>query len=676
MIVIVSILILMIQGKDPQHFEIEPINETSGLFYAHQGPIKLSNQYISLVHYYNVSYINNLLELSKQYYTQSMSFCNLIKNDASTCQLTLSMIHNQYIELTYELENINANHHPDHTRTKRGLINGVSYPINWLFGIPDADDASFYQKSIESLINDQKQTHVLMQSQIRVISDTIKNINHTMLVLNNVEYRLNSNIDTFNQYMTDSKKIINEHTLQIDLVDHLLLLRQINDIIQKQIEQYSTSITLARHGIIDYNVIAPRTLLKELQNSVKYELPLEPVWSNLEYYYKLISTKALMTDDKLIIVIKIPIVLSDSFDLYKIFPLPTQQKTNSQILSFVKNDFDYLIISRTRTKYLLLKSLTNVKEYKLGNYLCTEASTLQEGLQNSCETALFDITTTNIPKLCSINTVYAEIEIWQPISNNQWLYILSEPTRCSILCNDNQDEDVLLQKTGILTINQNCKAHSNSYSLQPKFQIFNRTIETIFPKIDITQDDCCRFQTLNTSYLQSTAMRPIKITNIDLSELKFAQHRLTQFDEQLQAQLNKPFFIQNESTILHYFKIGLSILGSSIAVYIIHKLKILSIIWFFIRKCFTNNTQNSSTEDCTTKFINCCFGNGNSVKNQIHPESKLDNFIHYDTENHEVQISSIPTYITESMEPTRRITRSTTSNSSTRPKRMITINKT
>lgn len=664
----------MILAKVPRNYKIETIPKTAGLFYVNQGQAKITNQFISLIHYYNLTSLNDMLDLSQNYYSKSLSYCSLItEHDSSTCKLSLLMIHNQLIDLKDRLDEINNYHKPRTQRSKRGLINGISYPVKWLFGIPDADDATFYQKSIESLINDQKQTHVLMQSQIRVISDTIKNINQTMITLDTVESKLNANVVLFNKYMKDSSKIVNTHTIQIELVHHLLLIKQINELLEQQIDQYLNSMTLARHGIVDYNIIPPQTLLDELQSSSKYELPLEPIWSNLEYFYKMIKPKSLLTDNKLVIIIRIPIVHPETFDIQKIFPLPTQYATNPQVLSFIKNDFDFLIISRTRTRYLLLKSLQNCEEYKVGEFLCTDTTIMQDGLQNTCETALFDLTTQVIPKICQVVTLYANTEIWQSVSSYQWLFILTEPTMCSIVCKESS-ESILLDKTGILSLNETCKAHSNRYTLQPQVELFNKTFSTTFPAIDITTDDCCIRHNVNQSFLSSTSLQPIKITNIDLSELKYAQHRLTQFDEQLQAQLNQPFFIQNESSILKYFKIIASIIGSFFTLYVIYKFKILQVIFYLLKKCFTRRNQGSA--DNTMKFINCCFGNNNSVKNQVHPESKFDNVVHYETEKSQLAITAPPTSNPEIVTPNRRITRSQSSQaSSTKAKRTIFINK-
>lgn len=79
---------------------------------------------------------------------------------------------------------------------KRGLINGIGSAITWLFGNPSADDASFYTDSINSLMANQRQTHTLMQQQVSIVSETITNLNKSLIRMNDNVEILNRNLRT------------------------------------------------------------------------------------------------------------------------------------------------------------------------------------------------------------------------------------------------------------------------------------------------------------------------------------------------------------------------------------------------------------------------------------------------------------------------------------------------
>ena len=67
-----------------------------------------------------------------------------------TCSLTLTLLEQQTIDLRVQHEDLESHHGEDtKSRPKRGLINGVSYGLNFLFGVPDSDDSAFFHHSID-----------------------------------------------------------------------------------------------------------------------------------------------------------------------------------------------------------------------------------------------------------------------------------------------------------------------------------------------------------------------------------------------------------------------------------------------------------------------------------------------------------------------------------------------
>lgn len=66
------------------------------------------------------------------------------------------------------------------TRFKRGILNGESYVLKWLFGTPDADDAEYYNEAIKKAQYDEKNIQILMQGQIQIIKRTITSFNKTI----------------------------------------------------------------------------------------------------------------------------------------------------------------------------------------------------------------------------------------------------------------------------------------------------------------------------------------------------------------------------------------------------------------------------------------------------------------------------------------------------------------
>ncbi|XP_076660006.1 uncharacterized protein LOC143363281 [Halictus rubicundus] len=123
-------------------------------------------------------------------------------------------------------------------------------------------------------------------------------------------------------------------------------------------------------------------------------------------------------------------------------------------------------------------------------------------------------------------------------------------------------EDIVLHQTGILQLEPSCKGYTDLFVLETTSSS-SRNISHYVPKLDITTDDCCllkrRFN--KTVPIQLT---PVKLTNIDLTELRYANKKLSDFDKIVTDQLNKPFIVQHTK----WYTIGLSVLekiGASVA---------------------------------------------------------------------------------------------------------------
>lgn len=583
-------------------YQITPINSTSGLFFKSLGIAKISNNKYSLLIFNNISNLENQEELISRYYTKSLGLCTTSARSnyhTNHCTEQLKILQTKLMKFRKNLDILT-----NHSRNKRGILNGVSYPIKWLFGIPDSDDAQFYSNSITELMSDQRQTHTLMQQQIHVITDTIRNFNQSVQSLRDNENSLNENILKFNKFSRDVTDHVVYDDIEIEILDHLLLLIELLNESLEISEQYLLSITLLRHGIIDYTIIEPKILMEELNLiSQKFNLPLPLTFVNIEIYYQLIKIKAFFQDKILVIKLEIPIVnMVNDFEIFKVIPLPTPHTTNPQVLTYIEPSFPFILFSKSRTQFAMLKTLEKCKEYSALQWLCQSISTMKRRDQNSCELILFSQATKKIPSSCKIRTIQADIEVFQNTNPNEWIYVLSKPTDIAILCHSNEDYETTISKIGIITLSPNCKAYTDLTSLEPTATFSNYTVNIKIPVTDITMDDCC-IKKGNNRTLESLQMKAVKLSNIDLNELNYAQHRLTQFDEILQEQLNKPFIIKYQN----WFTSAIFFISSIVALLLGYKLlKWLNIIKILSKLlCFRKPSNPNNTNSCTNLFNQC-----------------------------------------------------------------------
>lgn len=636
-------------------YENFKIKKSSGLFFNNLGKVQLSNNKFTLLTYTNLSLIKDQVTLANNQFDRSLGLCTKISTQflASDCNNQLYILGRKLksIKIDYDI----TSHQLYNIRKKRGLLNIGGELLHWLFGTPDADDALFYTESIKSLINNEKNTHLLMQKQIGIISSTIKNFNESTHRLNADSEALNENLIKFNKFVKQTTKNEQKLDLELQINNYILTLSEITNEIQTSLKGYLNDITLIRHGIISFNMVHPQNLLLELEKiQTKFSLPLTPTLENTYTYYKLMKIKSFISGNLLIISLDIPLVNSNQYALYKIYSLPTPHPGEPKLYSYIEPSKPYLLVSTTKTVYSMMSQLDHCNEYLPNQWLCEGISISRRTSSSNCETQLFFGQTTHIPESCAIKKLYADLEIWHKIRPNQWLYILSKPMTINIICQKSEDSEETLRKIGILQLDAECKAFSETTILESEYTTATTNITNKIPAIEITKDNCCVKLRENIT-LETIQLQPLKLKNLNLDELQYAQKKLNEIDDTLQQQLNQPFIIKYSN----WFTTAISTIATGLSLFATYK--ILKWLGFFsiLRNLITCTTNQSNKDNtcvpCVQVFTHC-------FNKPTTPKTDVD--IHYDAE---LEHLNPPGSQAEPKSPryaTRRTTRSTTSGDS------------
>lgn len=200
-------------------------------------------------------------------YYKSLAVCSQLSHQYNEfhCNLQLKYINTKLNKIQNDFAIIA---HQIPIRNKRSLLNFVGDGLKWLFGTPDANDAQFYTDSINSIINDQKQTELLMQ-QVRIIPSTILNFNNSLQTLNRNTRILNDNIKKSDEFMTQTTR--NQQQIHIEslvMEDSIVItVIEVTDEAQNMISNYVDSLSLLTKGIISYNTLNPKDLFLELKKN-------------------------------------------------------------------------------------------------------------------------------------------------------------------------------------------------------------------------------------------------------------------------------------------------------------------------------------------------------------------------------------------------------------------------
>ena len=213
-------------------------------------------------------------------------------------------------------------------RCKRSLL-PFGHFFSFLFGTADQEDLDSIKAQVKTIYDNQvnqaqvlndivtitnvsrsliNENRVLINGMIQTVitlNSTLKEIQHDLFLL----------LTTRKFLLTHAETLIHSHRL------NLAVNALVNDI--KIVEQY---MTMFSSGELNPNLISPEMLIKELVNIQKQlprsiKLPEDPT-QNIWHYYNFLSVSHTTHDDKILILIKLPLIDHDSsLDLYRIYNL-------------------------------------------------------------------------------------------------------------------------------------------------------------------------------------------------------------------------------------------------------------------------------------------------------------------------------------------------------------------
>lgn len=534
-------------------YTITPIPSNAGIFYQNLGNVKIYSSYLSLLSFTNLTLYNEKFLLVKNMHLKSIELCQRCENingQRIICKKSLQFLEFQIRQINQKIETIA--HLTDHTtqtsRKKRGLINGVSSALKWLFGTPDANDAQFYSNAIKSLQSKNRNTLNLMQQQIHVISSAIINYNNSIQSFKNNENKLNENIRNFNKFGKTVSDRLNHIVSAQSTLGHINFLTELSLELNEEYDIIIASILFAKQNILHPFVITPTNMKNELlqiklKPNVQFPLALEND-SEFHNYFSISKISVVYDNTNLIFAIRIPLIKTQSFTLYKLIPLPA--KSNQSVFSYIDPTSPFLMLSITKTHYGQIKDISSCLELPHSNFLCPKPTIFLTTQRPICEVILRTQSVNQIPDDCRTRSIKAEMEVWHQLTPNQWLYVISDPVPATVSCDPNVESimDITLQGTGILELRTSCKAYTMTTSLTASSNASLIFINYV-PSINITLDDCC---IENQQLLQASPMSPIHIDNANLDDLRHAKHKLDQFDEILRKEINKPLLVEQYTT--------------------------------------------------------------------------------------------------------------------------------
>lgn len=432
-----------------------------------------------------------------------------------------------------------------HSQHKRGLINALGSTFKFLFGTMDSNDAEYYDQVIDKVEKDEVNIQNLMKDQIQVVKTTIMNFNDTISKLKISEKSLNSNIDKFNKFLQDQYITNDRHELNEEVLEHISTLLYLINELEIKLNEIIDIVLFAKNNVLHPSLLSPKLFLSELDKSTQFltngkKFPTELTYSNLNTLLSISRIKSVYKNNRLIFVISVPITDEPNYKIYHLIPLPIPHKDKLSY-AYIEPKFKYLMVSFNKVNYVQLSDLNSCILINETEYLC-ESHIIYTTLNKPiCETALLVNANLRIPDDCNTRILTGNIEIWQNLLSNEWIYVVSENQVLTISCNDFL-VDEQISNTGIIKLKQGCKAYSAKTQLIAQNKLIINFQHAI-PEIDITEDDCCeKTKTNKTDF--NYYLNHVKLSNIKLDDLNIASHKLDSLNDEINRIQNEPHIVK------------------------------------------------------------------------------------------------------------------------------------
>lgn len=352
-------------------------------------------------------------------------------------------------------------------RNKRGLINGLGSIIKIITGNLDNEDAEKYDKAIMSLSeNGSKMKNIvdkqltLLQKSINNFQNFTKSLDHNQLILTSRIMQVQSIIKNI-----ELKNLDTARSLLIQIV--MFQIKTSYQMIYDTLEKIEVAISFAKINTFHNSIVYPLDLLQEMSKINKIlthgKLPFEPEINNILLFEKILIIKGCMKLNEIIFILEIPIVESEIYKYYHLYPLPVPYE-NSFRVTIPKRP--YLILNEQN--YISFDE--NCQEILPNNYLCKERERNYDQ-DRPCEVQMLKYENTT---KCQSTRIEVNTTKIQKLEDNKWMIIAPVKSVSIFRCLDNVN-NVALKGTYLIELDYGCDMQINKAYRTTKLRNFRTT---------------------------------------------------------------------------------------------------------------------------------------------------------------------------------------------------------
>lgn len=422
-----------------QEIRLESLSDGPGLLPNKLGQTRLITHYHSFLQYIQINDIENKALAVK---LQLLEFEQKLNNDTlALYELQINYLSQKIIKVLNHLKGLEP------SRAKRGLIDGLGSVIKSITGNLDYQDAIKFDNAIKTINSNQEKvvsefnSHISLSKEWMtqhndVIDQLVKNqqsINCTLeLLLNSNAFKEDSLVKyaQFAQLLTIITENVDDLLAEIIRIENILAL----------VRALST-----HHSMVDIDTLGKMIDRLRVIYGDSRVLSLE-----LRDYYSIIKPGSYFIKNQIVIVFKIPIVSTDTFDFYKLSIAPNRF---SQILI---PPFPFLATNKEAYAYM------EAECPKVDNqFLCVEDTINRVKNQQDCARDL--VINHALGGACNLTTVEIKNEAMEQLDDKD--YVLSFPHSTKVHLRCGREEYKQLQGSYLATIPLNCSVMTSEFTI-------------------------------------------------------------------------------------------------------------------------------------------------------------------------------------------------------------------
>ncbi|KAK2575268.1 hypothetical protein KPH14_012847, partial [Odynerus spinipes] len=490
---------------------------------------------------------------------------------------------------------------PEPRRTRRGVFDFVGDVSKILFGTMSSADAEYYNKEIDLVHNDNKRNAELFKNQTQILKVVLENNNKLV-----TDYK--EKISIISLDMRKLEKMGDTTLLDETILEFCMMLELEIFSFQRNIDITSQAIVDGRQGIISPNVVDPKVFYKLIQKIRAEEgtnrLPQVAVEDHYYEYLQICTIEIVIIKQKLVSVIKIPILESNFHMQYKVHSIPSVQADGSIIRLEAPQDFVITNMERTQmspsSSFFLngCKKLNHVfycKRLEPKYRITSEKNCLGRWLRE-----VFD----NNTKVCTPFVGMMQYSLYLPLqTGSDWIIIPHKQEQIQILCGQTSTFKTLTGPS-IIHLEPNCIASTDFVILEP-VHTTNRIITEL--RFDLPSYN---FSLLHDTYRQlsqNVKLEELNIPKINKLDSQVLGKRLEDLVKEAETIGNHnrtENYIETASRFGTYLAYGLLFI---FIIYIGYKLRLPSLVkWTFskLTQPCIHNTYNNHMHGSRAQIIN------------------------------------------------------------------------